>query len=86
VQQNGEIYCNLCRLIIGPGIKHTAFKVPGTAGDKPEHYQHYHNRYVGDCWHEEIRKVDPHVGQSRYNVKLSDRRANEPAHNEGTEI
>lgn len=46
---NGEIYCNACLLHIGIQ-KHAALPKPGTKGESPEDYLHYHNRAPDDCW------------------------------------
>ena len=56
MQRNDLIYCNFCCTSIFMQ-KHVKLQLPNTRGDKPEHYEHYHDRYSGDCFSKKVRQL-----------------------------
>jgi len=50
---NGLKYCDLCHLSI-LSQRHVEFKKYGT---NPPQYEHYHNRFAGDCWDKVLRET-----------------------------
>jgi hypothetical protein len=53
MERNDRLYCNRCNLAIDRG-KYVAIKIPGTTGNQPNNYEHYHNRTVRDCWAQQV--------------------------------
>ncbi len=56
MSRDGGIYCDGCLLLIGDQ-KHVTVKKPGTKGEKPEDYLHYHNREPRDCWGKQVKEL-----------------------------
>ncbi len=44
------MYCDRCHLLIGVQ-KRIDHKKPGTSGDHPDDFYHFHNRERGDCYY-----------------------------------
>ena len=59
---NGQTYCDECLLYIGIQ-KHTTFTKPGTKGESPDDYMHYHNRGPDDCWGKRQRQGIPAIAE-----------------------
>ncbi len=71
---NGQTYCDACLLYIGIQ-KHTTFRKPGTKGESPGDYLHFHNRGRDDCWGKRQQEGLPVVEFSRAEYQPPLRRA-----------
>ena len=56
MSRDEQIYCDGCLLLIGTQT-HVTVKKPGTKGEAPENYLHYHNRSREDCWGKQVRQL-----------------------------
>ena len=53
---NNQPYCDFCQTSIFLQ-KHVKLQLPNTRGDKPEHFEHYHDRHSGDCFTKKVRQL-----------------------------
>ena len=56
MQRDNQVYCDFCCTSIFLQ-KHVKLQRPNTAGDKPEDFEHYHDRHSGDCFSKKVRQL-----------------------------
>lgn len=62
MERNGSVYCNACCLSIQKQ-KHEKIGLPNEE-------EHYHNRWVGDCWDRLVRRLPPDPPRSQLKLML----------------